>query len=322
MPARSKRRSSPSGRPRELDRAPRPGGHGARFDAHLHLSRYWPDLARTGYSRGIDFSVKGLLRELDAEGIGAGLVLQLPEAPTVAATLEEGEQLRRESRGRLLRTSTVDPTRGREAVAAAIAAWSAETDLAALKLYPGYRSFYPHDRRLEPVYDFAARRGLPVLFHQGDTLDRGGLVKFARPIEVDEVAVRFRDVRFVLCHLGNPWIEEAAEIVYKNENVYADTSGLLGHPTLPLFDGMVRRIVHRLGHALESIGGVDRILYGSDWPLESIRTAVGIIEQLPLGPEDRERILGGNARRLFHRFLPEVPRAREKPTPQVRTAGS
>jgi hypothetical protein len=149
---------------------------------------------------------------MDRAGIDHGLLLQLFEAPTVRAGLEEAAAQRRAGHGRLHTVTTVDPTRGKEEVRAAIRLWDAVPGLAGIKLYPGYKPFYPHDPRLAPVYEYAHRRGLPILVHQGDTLDGIGLVKYARPIEVDEVAGRYRDVRFVLCHLGNPWVHEAAEL--------------------------------------------------------------------------------------------------------------
>ena len=276
-----------------------PTALGPRVDVHLHLSQYWPDLPRYSYGPGVDFTVPGLLRELDGERIGFGVLLQLETAPSVSETLREGQELFLRSGGRLLRTTTVDPSLGEEEVSRAIALWENASDLVAVKLYPGYKHFYPDDRRLDPVYEFAHRRGIPVMIHQGDTLYPDALVKFARPIHVDEPAVRFRDVSFVMCHLGNPWIEETAEVVYKNPNVYTDTSGLLGPMSLPYFDRMVERSRGRLADALEFIGSPDRILYGSDWPLLRIDVAVGLVEGLQIPIEDREKILGGNARRLF-----------------------
>jgi uncharacterized protein len=275
------------------------GTRPARVDVHLHLSRWWRDLRRTAYRSDLDYTVPGLLAEMDRNAVSHGLVLQLHEAPSVAEGLAEGRATAKESGGRLRPVTTVDPTAGDEAVRAALGLWDREPDLAGIKLYPGYQAFYPHDRRLEPVYEYAHRRGLPVLFHQGDTLDGLGLVKFSRPLEVDEVAGRYRDVRFVLCHLGNPWVNEAAEIVYKNENVYADTSGLLAHPSAPYFDRMVVQARQVVYGAIITIGRPDRILYGSDWPLEELRVAIDLVDGLDLPGADREALLGGNARRLF-----------------------
>jgi uncharacterized protein len=278
---------------------------GRRVDVHVHLSQYWPDLARNSYRPHLEYTVPSLLRELDAQSIGFAVLLQLYLSPSPAEVLREGEEMFRKSGGRLLRTVTVDPTQGPGAVQEALDSWDRVRDLVAVKLYPGYRTFYPHDPRLHPVYEFAHRAGIPVMIHQGDTLDSNAQLKYARPVEVDEVAVRFRDVRFVLCHLGNPWVEELAEVVYKNTNVYTDTSGLLANPSVPYFPQMMGRAQRRLSNAIAAMGDAHRVLYGSDWPLESIETAVSLITGLDLSPEDKELILGENARTLFRIDPPE-----------------
>ena len=270
-----------------------------RVDTHLHLSRWWPDIRATGYRTDLDFTVEGLLREMDAAGIGQGILIQVNDAPTVEKGLIEARGLVAQSHGRLRLVSTVDPTKGPKAVADQIARWEKVPELTGIKLFPGYNPFYPHDRRLDPVYEYAQRRKLPVLIHTGDTLDSLALVKYARPIEVDEVAVRFREVPFVLCHFGNPWVDEAAEIVYKNPNVYADTSGLLAHPSHPLFDRMVQLCRQRVLEGILMVGSTNRILYGSDWPLIDLKVALSLITGLELPERDRAAILGGNARRLF-----------------------
>jgi len=270
-----------------------------RIDAHVHLSRWWPEVRRTGYRDDLDYSVAGLLAEMDRNGIGHALAIQLFQAPSRDDALAEGARTLRESGGRLRPVVTVDPTRGTEEVSSAVQRWEAEPTIAALKLFPGYLPFYPHDARLDPVYEFAHRRRLPVLIHLGDTLDGVGLLKYARPIEVDEVAGRFRDVRFVLCHLGNPWIDEAAELLYKNPNLYADTSGLLPPPSGRYFGAAFERTVDQIHGAIVTTGAPERFLYGSDWPLEDLASAVHLIERLPIPAEDQRSILGENAARLF-----------------------
>ncbi len=282
-----------------------------RVDAHVHLSRWWPRIRETGYRPDLDYSVAGLLAEMDRAGVERALAIQMFQAPSTEEALVEGRASATASAGRLLPVATVDPTRGSDSVAAALRAIEAERGVVGLKLFPGYLAFYPHDPRLDPVYEFAHRKNLPVLIHQGDTLEGRGLLKFARPLEVDEVAGRFRDVQFVLCHLGNPWIEEAAEVVYKNPNVHADTSGLLGPPTAPYFDRTVTLCRERILHSVLTVGSPEKFLYGSDWPLEDLRTAVDLIEGLDLPEPDRRALLGGNARRLFR--IPEGRPGRRAP---------
>ncbi len=283
-----------------------------RVDAHVHLSRWWPDVRRTGYRADLDYSVAGLLAEMDRAGIDRAVAIQLFQAPSEGEALREGLRTFEESGGRLLPVATVDPTRGEESVEATVRLLAREPVLFGVKLFPGYRSFYPNDRRLEPVYEFASRRRLPVLIHQGDTLDGLGLIKFARPLEVDEVAGRYRDVRYVLCHLGNPWIDETAELVYKNPNVYTDTSGLLGPPSSPFFGRALKVARARLENAIVTSGLPERFLFGSDWPLESLESAVEIVEGLKLSDQERRALLGGNAVDLFG--LADLPALRGRRT--------
>ena len=50
-----------------------------------------------------------------------------------------------------------------------------------LKLYPGYEPFYPHDNRLQVVYDLAIEYDVPVMVHSGDTYSTLPKVKSAIP---------------------------------------------------------------------------------------------------------------------------------------------
>jgi predicted TIM-barrel fold metal-dependent hydrolase len=268
-------------------------------DTHTHLSRWWRDIQETGYRRDIDYTLEGMLREMDAAGIDHSMLIQVNDAPSPPEGHAEARSLVAESKGRLSLISSANPTLGASAVEEMVALWDGTPELKGIKLFPGYNPFYPDDPRLDPIYEYAAQRGVPVLIHTGDTMDNWGHVKYSRPLPIDDIAVRFRDVRFVVCHLGNPWIDEAMEIIYKNPNVYGDTSGLLAHPSYPLFDRHVDLVRRRIQDAISMTGTAERVLYGSDWPLIDFRVATSLVTRLDLPERDREAILGGNARRLF-----------------------
>lgn len=171
-----------------------------------------------------------------------------------------------------------------------------------LKLYPGYEPFYPHDSRLEVVYQLAEEFNVPVMIHSGDTYSPKGKLKYAHPLEVDEVAVDHPKVNFVICHLGNPWLTDCMEVVYKNRNVYADISGLvLGEFTEAFEDYMEEQIADVILYA----GEPDQFLFGTDWPICSMKSYVEFVNQLKLSDADRHAILFENARRLFR--LPLAP---------------
>ncbi len=173
-----------------------------------------------------------------------------------------------------------------------------------LKLYPGYEPFYPHDKRMKIVYDLAEEFDVPVMIHSGDTYSPKGKVKFSHPLEIDEVAVDHPNVKFVICHLGNPWLTDCMEVVYKNQNVYADISGLvLGEFTESFEDYMADEIKDVILYA----GDSGRFLYGTDWPICSMGSYVNFVKQLGLSEEAYRLVMYENARRLFKLDLPEAP---------------
>lgn len=170
-----------------------------------------------------------------------------------------------------------------------------------LKLYPGYEPFYPHDKRLQVVYDLAEEFDVPVMIHSGDTYSPKGKLKYSHPLEIDEVAVDHPNVKFIICHLGNPWLTDCMEVVYKNANVHADISGLvLGEFTEAFEDYMTDEIKDVILYA----GDPRFFLFGTDWPICSMRSYVSFVKQLGLSSEAYTAIMSENARRLFKLSLP------------------
>lgn len=172
----------------------------------------------------------------------------------------------------------------------------------ALKGYLGYLHFYPNDPGYRPYYELAAKHKLPVVFHTGDTYSPFAKLKFAHPLNVDEVAVDHQDVRFVMAHVGNPWMIDAAEVVYKNVNVWADLSGLMVGAeedlTEPDAQMAIEEMLERVRAAFRYAERPNRFIYGSDWPLapmafyrDTLRMAVPEVYQ--------QQVFEDNARGLF-----------------------
>jgi aminocarboxymuconate-semialdehyde decarboxylase len=55
--------------------------------------------------------------------------------------------------------------------------------------------------------------------------------------------------------------------------------------------------------------GPDRMLFGTDSPplAKPFDEAIGIVEQLPVSDDDKQKILQGNAQRLFELVAPRNP---------------
>ncbi len=172
-----------------------------------------------------------------------------------------------------------------------------------IKLYPGYENYAINDASLESVFHIAAKYDVPVMIHTGDTYAKQAKLRQAHPLLIDDVAVDFPDVKFIMCHLGNPWFQDAAEVLYKNDNVYADISGL----TLGDFHYEFERyMVQRVKDLIMYMGDPGRqLMYGTDWPLAGMGTYLRFFDGLELPDEARENIAWRTAARLFRIDMPE-----------------
>jgi len=170
-----------------------------------------------------------------------------------------------------------------------------------LKLYPGYEPYFPSDDRIRPLYELAAEFQVPVMIHSGDTYSPSGKVKYSHPLHVDEVAVDHPGVNFVICHLGNPWIRDCMEVVYKNKNVYTDTSGLVLGGFSDRFESYMRKQFQEM-----LLFGVNpaKVLFGTDWPISSIESYLDFMEELKVPEPDRKKIMYQNAAQLFRLDVP------------------
>ncbi len=172
----------------------------------------------------------------------------------------------------------------------------------ALKGYLGYLHYGPDSPAYAPYYELAARYRAPFIFHTGDNYSDVAKVKYAHPLLVDEVAVDHRQVNFVMAHFGNPWITDAAEVVYKNENVWADLSGLLVGDeavfTALAGRGILRRTVERIKQGVEFTDRPDKFLYGTDWPLAPMRVYRDFVRHM-FPEEFHQAVFHDNAKALF-----------------------
>lgn len=260
------------------------------IDCHTHLNRYDDEQPKT-----LDARYGALREEMARNGVGYALVL---------SSYKENE----DRPGTQMILDAIGGDDGAVGVVAAVSylkytahdladlrALLREGRIKGLKLYPGYEPFYPHDARMRVVYELAGEFGVPVMIHTGDTFDPKGKVKYAHPIEVDEVAVDFPDVTFVICHLGNPWITDAMEVIYKNDNVVGDISGF----TLRAFEERFEKhMLAQMQGAIAYAGPTD-ILFGTDWPIVEMGSYLQFVNNLGLSDAERDALLYRNAARVF-----------------------
>ncbi len=100
--------------------------------------------------------------------------------------------------------------------------------LVGCKLGPIYQNVDPLGPEFLRVCEALERLELPMLIHQGTTFARAGSLLQARPILLDEIALRYPELRIVIAHMGHPWFDEAIAVIRRHPHVYADVSALVG----------------------------------------------------------------------------------------------
>jgi predicted TIM-barrel fold metal-dependent hydrolase len=178
---------------------------------------------------------------------------------------------------RLVGFCSIDPRRAdaRDRLARAVE----ELGLRGVKLAPTYQGFDPLSPEAYRFYELVAERDLPIVWHQGTTFVRKAILEYALPRQIDNVAIRFPELRIAIAHLGHPWIEECIVVVRKHPNVYSDISALTSRPS---------QFEHGLRVATEYRCG-DKLLFGTDWPFDTIGRTVDHLEAL----ERREDVSEG-----------------------------
>jgi predicted TIM-barrel fold metal-dependent hydrolase len=162
-------------------------------------------------------------------------------------------------------------------------------------LLPALHGFYGNDRRAWPIYEMAQSFQLPILAQTGDAgpIPPTGRGHWGRPRYFGDVAVSFPKLTLILGHLGKGYESEIAVLTRRYANVYTETSmrlSGLGEPGkwTPAEAVTWFRLI-----------GIDRIFFGTKWPLFDPRRDLDAIRTLPLTPAERAKILGENARRVL-----------------------
>ena len=159
------------------------------------------------------------------------------------------------------------------------------------EIFPAGQDFEIGDKKASSALAGACvERNLPVLIHANEPVGHAyagktntSLREFERFIENNP------GLTIVLAHWGGGlfFYETMPELREKCRNVYYDTAA-----TIFLYEPRIYR-------AAAALGLTEKILFGSDFPLLPPARYLQSIAESGLPPEERDLILGGNARRLL-----------------------
>lgn len=154
--------------------------------------------------------------------------------------------------------------------------------LKGIKLHPDFQNFNIDDPNMYAIYEYASDLKIPVLFHVGDNNSNA-----SSPERLSRVLEQFPRLIVIAAHMGgySRW-DSAMDCLY-GKNLYFDTSSTMIVLPYP----KVRNMIYK--------HGVDKILFGSDFPLQTTPTAAEDIYKLNLPPEHMDMIFYQNASNLL-----------------------
>ena len=258
---------------------------GAAYAANLDLHSY-DSTPETHWEASADAD-RVIVFGLQAKAVGVWIPNELI-AEYVAAHPEK-----------LVGWASIDPNE-RDCVAQLEYAVS-ELGLRGLKLGPVYQHFDPADRQHWPLFRKCAELDLPIMWHQGTTFPSKAKLKWANPLQLEDIAMDFPGLRMIIAHLGHPWEAETVVLMRKCPNVYADISAVHYRPW---------RYWQAMVTAME-YGATHKLLLGSDFPsasvanvIEGLRNVNKPVEGTGL-PQIPTKIQDAIVHENWRRFFPE-----------------
>ena len=262
------------------------------IDAHMHINFGRPQSLELASKVGVKYSPEGLLAEMDENNVVRGLAMTSPIMP------EGGKKFIEEHPDRFWCAGSADPKNLTDERLAELEADMAADRIRAVKLYIGYQHYYPDDEDCVPIYNLLMKYDMPVIFHTGDCVSTMARLKFSHPLNVDDLAFRFPELKIVMAHMGNPWLWDAAEVIYKNENVYADLSGLITGIDGEYRDEYRERLLEQLESAIYYCGA-DHLMFGTDYCLASHADSIEFFSKLKIRELDLKDFFYTNAVKLY-----------------------
>ena len=282
---------------------------GRVVDAHVHIqpwSQFRPEALRKMAERRADLDqIRALcddpaafLKFLDREGVDRAVLVNYVSPDIIGFTDAVNEFVGTYCRGhedRLVPVGGVHPRLSQDP-AGDLERAVERHGIRVMKLHPPHQLFRMNAYRdggdlpaLAPLYERAARLGIPILVHTGTSIFPAARNKYGDPMDLDDVAVDFPALTLVMAHGGRPlWMDAAFFLVRRHPNVHLEVSGI---PPAKLLEYFPR---------LDEIA--DKTVWGTDWPspgIKSMRANVEAFQALPLPDETKRKILHENAARIW-----------------------
>jgi predicted TIM-barrel fold metal-dependent hydrolase len=152
-----------------------------------------------------------------------------------------------------------------------------------------------NDKKFYPLYAKAVELNIPVFIYATMTYRTDFPMDIGHPVNIDEVAMDFPEMKIVAGLGGWPWVPEMVGVARRHQNVYISTAG--HRPKYFAVPGSGWEMLMQFGNTLLQ----DKVVFASSWWTYglSIKQVIQEMRALPLKETVKEKWLYENAARLF-----------------------
>ncbi|MBU0526925.1 amidohydrolase family protein [Candidatus Micrarchaeota archaeon] len=235
------------------------------IDTHLHVTQTTGPVLDSSKEVGITPTIENLKLEMKKHNLVAGVLISSGDDPDLSRDIELLKKISLENEN-IKCIFGINPIKVRPKHFQMLEQEMKRGLINGIKIFPSYFPTYPNDKKYHKFYKLCLNYEVPVIVHTGAVIkshEEKIYQKYAHPIHVDDLAVDFPKLKILMAHAGYPWLIDAAQIAYKNENVALDFSGLREGPIRN--DDELDR--HWMRWVLDYLDNGEKVMYGSDWPL-------------------------------------------------------
>jgi predicted TIM-barrel fold metal-dependent hydrolase len=266
---------------------------------HLKLPFYKSEVRRAARERGATvWTTETLLAELDAAGIDKAVLLSSVAAVGVGGEIDaihpdEVQALVEKAPDRLYGMVGINPLTTMPTLRLIEYAIK-ELGFKGVHVYPHWFGVRVNEPLYYPIYAKCAELGVPIAMQVGSQTPRNHAKLAAKPEWLDQVAFDFPELNILGLHIGSPWVDEMIMLCRNYENVYivADAhEPRLWEPSL---------IEYLNGGGRRNLDGIQKVIWGTDWPIQEWQQSLAEVRDLPISDEARDNLLGLNAIRVLN----------------------
>jgi predicted TIM-barrel fold metal-dependent hydrolase len=239
------------------------------IDVHCHIGK------------GIDYelNIEDMLSEMKQNGVSQSVIA--PVDSEIVIQNKEGNKriakIKKKHPDEILGWAVANPWYKHKAIDILKEAY--ELGLDGLKFHPQLQGVMINSKMVYPLIEFAERVNWPVYFHTGTPIS-------SMPLQLANLAGRFPKVIFIMGHLAfsDFWYDVPAALKL-SPNMLAETSH-----TVP---GFIKNVI--------TAGEMDRLIFGSDSPICSLRGEIAKIKGLKLKTKDEEAIFSRTIKKVLRK---------------------